>query len=389
MRVLKVHNHYQQPGGEDISFRGETALLRRFGVDVTEYVDTNSRIRNGLGSGLTATWNHRSYRTLRRLVSTQKQYQVAHFHNTFPLISPAAYYAVSAGETAVIQTLHNYRLICPGGLLLRDGVPCTDCVDQNTFLPALRHRCYRGSLLGTAAASFMLTAHEFLGTWSNRVDLFIAPTEFSKRTFVQAGLPADKIVVKPHLLDREPEPGQGGGTYAAYVGRLSAEKGIQTLREAWRTLGDIPLRIAGSGPLAGSQWPPGVIDRGYLNTAGVDALLRDATTLVVPSLWYEIGPLTVLEAFACGTPVIASNLGSMAERVRDGHNGLLFRPGDAQDLAAKVRYAFTHPEHMAQMRVNARREYEEKYTPERNYRLLMAIYEQAMENAKRRKRKAS
>jgi glycosyltransferase involved in cell wall biosynthesis len=387
--ILSVHNFYQQPGGEDFLYKSETALLEQQGHSVVRYEDHNDRIHNGLITGLSSIWNHRTHRRIGVLAQQDKP-AVAHFYNTFPLISPSAYYAVKRQGIAVVQKLSNYRLVCPGATLLRDGKVCEECIDQDSLLPSLRHRCYRGSLTATASVAAMLSMHRLAGTWTSAVDLYIAPTDFSRQKFIEGGLPADRVVVKPYML--LPDPGVGDpheGSYALFVGRLSEEKGIHTLLASWTTLSDIPLKIMGDGPLVREHWPQAVTWLGQRSRDQMHNYIRNARVLIVPSTWYEIGPLTILEAFACGTPVIASNLGSMAELVRDGHTGLLFRPGDPVDLAEKVRYAFTHPEHLAAMRINARREYEEKYTAERNYKMLIAIYEQAIENAQRRKRAAS
>jgi glycosyltransferase involved in cell wall biosynthesis len=235
----------------------------------------------------------------------------------------------------------------------------------------------------------MLAIHRSAGTYQTSVDAYIALTDFARDKFIAGGLPADRIFVKPNFVTPDPHPGSGTGGYAFFAGRLSSEKGIETLAKTWRVLPDIPLQVAGDGPLKSIAWPKNATLLGHQPHEHVIERLREATVLVFPSTWYECMPMTILEAFACGTPVIASDLGSMAELVRHGHTGLLFRAGDSEDLATQVRYAFSHPEHMAQMRQNARREYEQKYTPERNYEQLMAIYSRAMENAQLRQRRAS
>jgi glycosyltransferase involved in cell wall biosynthesis len=386
LTVLSAHNFYRHPGGEDVVFAAEAALLRDHGHSVAVYERNNTAIRSGRAAALQAIWNPSSHREIRTLT---RGTAVAHFHNTFPLISPSAYYAASSQGAAVVQTLHNYRLICPGALLSRDGVPCEDCITEKSLRPAIAHACYRDSRAATASVAAMLTTHRVARTYQHAVDAYIALSEFAREKFIAGGLPADRIFVKPNFVSPEPAPGTGSGNYALFAGRLSPEKGINTLATAWSELSSIPLQVAGEGPLNQVRWPSGATAIGRQPREWVLELMRDASVLIFPSTWYESDPLTILEAFACGTPVIASNLGSMAERVRHNHTGLLFRPGDPADLAEKVRYAFTHPEHLAQMRVNARREYEEKYTAERNYKLLIAIYEQAIENARRRKRAAS
>ena len=385
LTVLSAHNFYRHPGGEDTVFAAEAALLKAHGHTVTLYERSNTHIRSGGTAAFQAIWNPAAHRELRTFAPTS----VAHFHNTFPLISPSAYYAAKRQGTAVVQTLHNYRLICPGAILARNGSPCEDCITEKSLRPAITHACYRNSRAATASVAAMLTTHRAVGTYQHAVDAYIALSNFAREKFIAGGLPADRIFVKPNFVSPDPVIGSGSGNYALFAGRLSPEKGIETLSAAWRSLPGIPLKIAGDGPLNNTSWPSAAIPLGQQPRQHMTELLSEARVLVFPSTWYECAPMTILEAFACGTPVIASNLGSMAELVRDGHTGLLFRPGDPADLAEKVLYAFSHPEHLAAMRINARREFEEKYTAERNYKMLIAIYEQAIENAQRRKRAAS
>jgi glycosyltransferase involved in cell wall biosynthesis len=226
----------------------------------------------------------------------------------------------------------------------------------------------------------MLQIHRTAGTWRTKVDVYIALSEFARRKFIEGGLPASRIVVKPNFVFPDPGMGTGGGGYALFVGRLSAEKGISVLAESWRHLADIPLVVAGDGPLAGTEWPRGVSALGRLPREKILALMRAAQVLIFPSIWYEGAPMTIIEAFACGLPVIASNLGSMAEMVEHERTGCLFNPGDAADLARKVRWMFEHTRAVAAMRLAARREYEEKYMAERNYEMLMAIYARAIDS---------
>jgi glycosyltransferase involved in cell wall biosynthesis len=385
MNLLLLHNYYQRSGGEDAVFASEAALLRQYGHSVTEFEQHNSAIRSGGVAAFLAIWNPKTHRQIRTLAPSA----VAHFHNTFPLVSPSAYYAARHQGAAVVQTLHNFRLICPGALLTRNGVPCEECIAERSLRPSITHACYRNSRAATASVAAMLSTHRAAGTYQHAVDAYIALSEFSRSKFIAGGLPAERIMVKPNFVFPAPQTGAGSGNYALFVGRLSQEKGIETLATAWNTLPDIPLTVVGAGPLTQTTWLFGISALGHQPHHEVIRLIRDARVLIFPSTWYECAPMTVLEAFACGTPVIASDLGSMAELVRDGHTGLLFRPGDPADLAEKVRYAFSHPEHLAQMRINARREFEEKYTAERNYKMLISIYEQAIENARRRKPLAS
>jgi glycosyltransferase involved in cell wall biosynthesis len=385
--IAIVHNYYQQPGGEDQTFAAETALLESKGHRVIRYEEHNSRIanRNAAFAAIDAVWSSKSAQAFTELMRRNKP-DVVHFHNTFPLISPSAYYAVRREGAAVVQTLQNYRLLCPGATLFRDGAVCEKCIDQQSLRPAMFHKCYRGSRPATAAVAAMLTVHRAAGTWRRKVDLYIAVSEFGRRKFIEGGLAADRIVVKPNFVSPDPGVGASCGDYALFVGRLSAEKGIGILASAWSELSDIPLIVAGDGPLAGTEWPRGVTALGRQPRERILALMREARVLIFPSQWYEGAPMTIVEAFACGLPVIASNLGSMAEMVAHERTGLLFHPGDAADLARKVRWAFEHPQAVDAMRAAARREFEEKYTAESNYKMLIGIYEEAIERKRRHAR---
>ncbi len=381
MRILSVHNFYQRPGGEDQVFANEVGLLEAGGHQVSCYEERNERISSGLFTALTATWNQGSYHRLRGVAQEQSP-EVTHFHNTFPLISPSAYYAMRRQRVPVVQTLHNFRLLCPGGLLMRDGKPCEECIEQKSLRPAIAHRCYRDSRAATAAVCGMIATHRVAGTWDRAVDVYIALSEFARAKFIEGGLPADRVVVKRNFIATDPGVG-AGGSYALFVGRLSEEKGVRTLAEAWLQRTGIPLMVAGDGPLNTIAWPHGVKWLGQQTREQVVELMKNAAALIFPSVWYECAPMTILEAFACGLPVIASDIGSIPELVIDHHNGLLFRAGDAEDLARKVRWAVDNPERLREMRVAARREYETKYTAEINYKRLIEIYEMAIENAHR------
>ena len=383
--ILVVHNYYQQPGGEDQVFAAETRLLDAHGHRVLRYTTHNDLVRdmNPLALAWRTIWNGRVYRELRELLQEERP-QVVHFHNTFPLISPAAYYAAKAEGVPVVQRLPNYRLLCPNALLLRHGKVCETCLGKIIAWPSLIHRCYRQSLRATGATAAMLAFHRAIRTWRRKVDVYIALTEFGRDKFIQGGLPVSKVVVKPNFLLHDPGRGDGHGKYALFVGRLSAEKGLNTLLAAWERLGgDVPLKIAGDGPLVSkvteaARRLPGVEWLGRVSNDNVLALMKDALFLVFPSTWYEGFPNVIVEAYAVGLPVIASNIGSMSSLIEDGRTGLHFRPGDPDDLAGQVEWALTHPGEMSRMGREARQEFEQKYTAERNHEMLMGIYQRAI-----------
>jgi glycosyltransferase involved in cell wall biosynthesis len=250
------------------------------------------------------------------------------------------------------------------------------------------HGCYRDSRAQTAVVAAILTFHRWLNTWDEQVDAYIALTEFARQKFIQGGLPAEKMAVKPNFVAPDPGMREDLGDYAIFVGRFSPEKKILTLLQGWRKLEGIPLKLVGGGPKQGEvHW---IIQEsrlanvellGWLPRDRMFAVMKKARCLIFCSEWYETFGLTMIEAFACGVPVVATRLGAMAEIVEEGRTGLLFTPGDPDDLSVKVEWAFTHPQEMAQIGRRARQEFEAKYTADRNCEALLNIYRSAMERA--------
>jgi glycosyltransferase involved in cell wall biosynthesis len=391
MKIVLVHNTYQQPGGEDAAFRNEYNLLTKAGHEVVPYVRSNHdashyiSIRQ-LALAKRTIWASDTRKEFRQLLRQEKP-QIVHVHNTFLMVSPSIYWACRDAEVPVIQTLHNYRLICPGATLFRDGKICEECVEHGVW-QSVRYGCYRKSRPATAVVATMLTTHRFFGTWSRMIDYYLVLTEFARRKFIAGGIPPDKIVVKPNFVDPDPGNGHGERSYALFVGRLSPEKGLETLLAAWSRLGiSIPLHIIGDGPIqeqleeyVRQSHIPSVRFLGSLKWEQVVAAMQGALFLLFPSQCFEGLPMTVIEAFACGTPVIASGTDSRQELISDGCTGLHFTPGDALDLANKAEWAWTHPRDMAEMGKQARLEYEAKYTSSRNYKMLLQIYDRAIQH---------
>jgi glycosyltransferase involved in cell wall biosynthesis len=384
LRIVVAHNFYQQAGGEDQVFADETALLESRGHTVTRHTVHNDEV-NHLGritlAGRTI-WNRESHRELSELVKRERA-EIVHFHNTFPLMSPSVYSAARNAGAAVVQTLHNYRLICPTAICYRDGHVCEDCVTKKIPWPAIVHRCYRSDRSASVVTAAMLAVHHGRGTYANDVDAYIALTEFAKQKFVQAGLPEKKFTVKPNFVSPDPGIGDGSGGYCAFVGRLTESKGISVMLKAWKQIrGDIQLKIAGDGELAPMVRDAAASDSrihfvGRLPSDQVYDLLGQAAALVFPSVWYEGLPKTILESFAKGTPVIASNLGSMSSLITDGRTGAHFTPGNAADLARTITRLYAGDELHA-MRPIAREEFEGLYTGDANYRMLMEVYERIL-----------
>jgi glycosyltransferase involved in cell wall biosynthesis len=391
VNILLLHNHYQQPGGEDRVFVNEAQLLEAAGHRVTRYSLHNDAVASLGRARLAAAtlWNRRVHGELRRLIR-RDAIDLCHFHNTFPLASPAVYWAARSEGAATVQTLHNYRLLCPAATLYREGRPCEDCAGRFFALPAVAHACYRQDRLATFATAAMLSLHRTLGTWSKAVDVYIALTPFAREAFVAAGLPAGKTVVKPNMHPVRGGPGGGNGGYVVFAGRLSPEKGVGTLLEAWaRYRPPFRLKIAGDGPLGArvavaAASVPNIEWLGQVEREKLDTVIAEAALLVFPSEWYESGPLTVIEALARGTPVVTSALGGMPWLVKDGVTGLHFQPGDAAGLARRIEWAHAHPAELRAMRPAARRDYENRFAPEKNLALLTDIYRQARNCARER-----
>lgn len=391
LSVLCVHNRYIQPGGEDQVFESEAQLLAQNGVRV-EKVEEQTAYPSGLvckiEAAMDCVWSrswHQKFKTLLR----DMRPDVVHIHNFFSVISPSVYYACKEEGVPVVQTLHNYRLACPAASFYRDGKICEECLDRGPF-HAVKYGCYRESKLATAALATMLEVHRRKNTWTEMVDCYVALTEFAREKMIQGGLPADKIRVKPNFVLPDPGPRTSDGDYALFVGRLVDLKGVGTLIKAWSKLpASIPLVIAGDGPYRRemekliSDFKLANVDyRGRLSRNETLATMKGARFLMFPSEWYEGFPVTIAESFACGVPVLCSRLGGMQELVDDGRTGLHFTSGDAADMAEKVQWAWSNPEETSNMGLEARAEFEAKYSAERNFGMLTEIYESVISRTK-------
>ena len=392
--VLLVHERYRQRAGEDAVFDAELDLLRRMGHDVEALVVDNAAIPDDPGPsqrlrlGLETVWSARAARTIRDSLR-DRAVDIVHVHNTFPLLSPSIYGAARASGAAVVQTIHNYRPICPAATLFRDGRPCEDCVGRSVPWPSIVHACYRDSRLQTIPVAALVASQRLFRTWRN-VDAIIALTEFAAAKLVEGGLPAGRMEVKANFIAPDPGPRTGVGDGFLFVGRLVPEKGIGTVIEAAPLLGPgITVRLVGDGPDA-----PRLVDAarrhealqplGRLDRRAVQSEMARCRALVFPSIWYEGLPMTILEAFATGVPVIAARLGAAATLVRDRESGLTYEPGDAAGLAACLAWAQAHPDEMAAFGRAARELYLSRYTAEASYRRLIEIYQAALARASRR-----
>lgn len=386
MKVLFVHNRYQQRGGEDAVVDAEAALLASRGVEVERLDADNDAIHSAWAKIQVSIQQFSGAPEIKqRLARLLARFQpdVVHVHNWFPTISASIFRQCKSANVPVVHTIHNYRLLCVGATLFRDGHVCEDCIGKTFRMPGVRHRCYRESALGSGVGTAGMLAHWAAGTWHQSVDRFVALTEFSRRKLIEGGLPEDKIVVKPNFVYPEPQPGPGDGNYFLYAGRLTEEKGVRTLLECWKNGPDLsPLWIVGEGPLCeevqcAAATLPNVEWLGLKSSAEVSGLMERAKATVCPSLWYEGMPRVVIESLAVGTPVVASHIGGYPEMIADGDSGALFATGNSGALLDRLR-ELEKTKRFGQMRPKARRRFLAEYTGEKNFSLLLNIYQGAM-----------
>jgi len=385
MRILIAHNHYQQPGGEDAVARDEFRLLKDFGEDVHFYERSNVELNEisflkKLRALSSMGWSRDSYQDMRGVLKKVRP-DVVHFHNIFYVLTPSVYQACKDEGIPVVQSLHNFRLLCSNALLFRNNGICEECIEQKNLNRGIYHRCYKKSRLLTTIVVRMLKHHWQKGTWVNMVDHYIMASEFGRQKHIAAGIPKEKISIKPHVVHPDlPRSNQDKG-YALYVGRLSEEKGVRTLLEAWREIHGVPLKIAGDGPLTSelktyvkNNNVANVEFLGFISDEQCHERMQGAKFLVVPSVCYENFPRIVVEAYSYGIPVVASFLGSFPEIVKDNETGLLFEFASSRDLAEKVQWILAHEAEFHSMRGNVRRQYKEQYSSRKNYQILMDVY---------------
>ncbi|HVH89022.1 MAG TPA: glycosyltransferase family 4 protein [Terriglobales bacterium] len=383
MRILTAHNYYHHPGGEDVVFAQETSLLQQHGHEAFSYERSNDELQSEnliprvLGAAA-SVWSRATYSQFSEVLRRVSP-DVVHVHNTFLAMSPSVFSACQDARIPVVYTVHNYRLLCANSAFYRDGRPCEKCASGNKW-HAIANACYRSSRLATGVAVSTVAYNWHRGTWTHAIDRYIAPSHFLREKLISAGLPAERIVVKPHFVDPDPGVATRRDQYAVFVGRLSPEKGVNEMLKAWEQLDDVPLKIVGDGPerveleVLCREKKLNVQFTGYLSRTEALEHLQRARLLIFPSITYESFGMGIVEAYACGIPVIASDHGAMRELVEDGHTGLRFRPTDPDDLARCIRKLWSDQELLERCGDNARQEFERKYTAEANYQALMGIY---------------
>jgi len=383
LKVLIVHVAYRHRGGEDVVFENEMALLQEAGVEVVSMSLHNETINDStwLGCiqvGIETVWSRRGYQQIADLLQ-REQPDIVHFHNTFPILSPSAYVACKDAGVPVVQTLHNFRLICASAMLFRKGDVCERCVGRIP-VPALYYQCYRNSLAATAAIVSMQIFHRVMGTFNHHVNRYLALTLFTKMKLVQGGVPENRIDIKPNFLPAPPDPCYDVGNYALFVGRIAEEKGVHVLLDAWAEIDELPLLMAGDGPLLAEIQNKRAVKSGKATILGnqpkeeIQSLMAAAAFIVIPSVCYEGFPMVMLEAFASGKPVLCSQLGSLDELILDGVTGRKFKVGDSADLACVVRKFMLDKNALQQMGKAAREVFDLQYTATVAKENLLSIY---------------
>lgn len=386
MNVLIVHNHYRLRGGEDVCFESDTKMLRDRGHKVVHYTRHNDDVgsRSRWRELRETLWNPTSYSEVSSLIE-RESIDLLHVHNTFPLISPSIYDAAHDLGIPVVQSLHNFRPLCVGAALCRDGKFCTKCLTEKSGLSGIRNRCYRGSLAASSVSALLNRRNRRKRLWQ-RIDRYITFCQRAKDLYSEAGFPQQRIELNPHYVEQECEVASNRDNAFIFVGRLTIEKGLDRLLEAWsRYTGNWELRIVGEGPMereaqAAAERDPRIRLLGKIPRAEMMQWMATSSCLIFPSPAFETFGRVLIEAYSLGIPVIASNLGGPADIVISDDHGLLIDPLNTQQMADAIEKMTAMIERkFPQMRQACRERYLNHYTQDLNYNRLIDIYSQAIE----------
>lgn len=387
MKILFIHNQYRQHGGEDVAVELETNLLKEKGHEVELLLFSNQETAGALRSGMNAVYNRAAAKKVTQAIQQFKP-DIVHVHNWFFTASPSIFYAAHKQRVPVIMTIHNYRFICANALLLRNEQPCELCVKKTWPMDGIRYKCYRNSASQSALVTAVTSIHKSLRTWQKKVDNYIVLSSFAKSRLVGSSFKVDpeRLLIKPNFI---PDPGQGSQPredFFLFAGRLSTSKGVHVLIEAFSQLTS-KVVIVGEGPekdmlLQQHANASNITFAGKRSRSELLDMMKRCRAVIFPSLWYEGLPFVILEAFATGTPLIASRLGTMAEVITHGVNGLHFTAGNAIELKNAVEVMDKGGPEVEQLYSNARQTYLEKYHPDIHYRSIMSIYETTIANSR-------
>jgi len=389
MKILLIHNQYQHRGGEDTVMESELKLLEKRGETVETLFFNNDDINSAVSKikfGFYSFYNPDSARLLSKKINEFNP-DIIHVHNFFPIASPSLFYVANAKKIPIVMTLHNYRLLCPNAMFFRENKVCEDCISKSFALDSVIHGCYRDSKIQTLFLATMTWFHKKKGTWKNKIDKYIALTDFAKNKFITSslGLKESQIIVKPNFVvdngfDLEKEE------YCLFVGRLSQEKGIDILLNTFKNSSH-KLLIIGTGPMTAKveEFSTNTENIEYLGFQSIDFIiekLKKAKALIFTSVWYEGMPMTILEAFSTATPIVCGDIGGPAEIVKNEKNGLLYKIGNTEDLKEKIEKLYADNVLYKSLCENARQTFENKYSEEENYMQLIDIYKKAIDEKK-------
>ena len=388
MKVLQVHNFYRIRGGECSVVHAEKALLESRSIKVVPYYRDSRDIDDWgflskTGMLLDITYSRSVAADLESVVRYERP-DVAHIHNVFPLLTPSVYRTLKRCGVPVVQTVHNFRMLCPNGQFYVRGRICETCQEKG-FFAAIKKRCMQDSfLISTAYAAAIARAWKN-GIFPNDTDIYIALNNFFAKKLIQYGVDESRIRTLGNFVSGMREAVPEKGNYVLYLGRLSREKGLHTLLRAWESVDGVVLKIAGSGPLenevasiAKRLGASKVQMLGHVSGELKQNLIERALCMVVPSVWYENFPISVVEAMSCGTPVVASRIGGLPDMVKHEVSGLLFNSGDEEGLAMMINRVITDREFMMNLARNALNEARSNLQSQKHYEGLMDIYRQAM-----------
>ena len=321
-------------------------------------------------------YSEKTYYEVEEIIKKENP-DVCHIHNWIPLISPSVLQVCKNHKIPIVQTLHNYRYLCPKINYYRDGHICQDCTNGSNYFPAIKHKCYRNSFTQSYLLSKLLTNN--MDKIKNDVSFFICPSNFVKEEYEKNGFPSSKLIIKPNFLAEDPGAGEEFEDYFLFVGRFEETKGSRVINSAFAKLPSEKLIVLGE-KLSSDENPENIMFKNFISSRQkVYDYYKNACAVIFPSVTFEVMPMTIIEAFACGKPVIASRLGAMEEMIEDGKTGLLFEPGNPNDLSEKINWAVNHPIEIRDMSKNARKEFLKKYTSDNNFNRLMEIYKFANE----------